>query len=163
MCSHLPTSPLSHDSTQTPTPTPPPSFNTQPTHNLATSPPYPTQTSNPSPSPSFNTQNNHNLDTSPLSHTQVSTPTPSPSPNTHTTHKLATSSPTSNPPPTWKRIPRAAVEHASKEKVVSGMKRTLPRTQQQFELPKKRHMVSEIDEENIQILAEVGVQPLQEQ
>ena len=55
------------------------------------------------------------------------------------------------------------MEPASKEKVVSGMKRTLPRTQQQSELPKKRHVVSEIDEENIQILAEVGVQPLQEQ
>ena len=146
---HLPTSPLSSDSTQTSTSTPPPSFNTQLTHNLATSPLSPTQTSNPSPSPSFNTQTTHNLATSPLNPTQISNPTLSPSPNTHTTHNLATSSPTPNPSPTWKRIPRATVEHALKEKVVRGMKRTLPSTQQQSDLPNKRHVVSQIDEENI--------------
>ena len=46
---------------------------------------------------------------------------------------------------------------------MSGMKRTLPSTQQQSELPKKRHVVSQVDEENIQIFAEASVQPHQEQ
>ena len=104
-----------------------------------------------------------NLTTSPLNPTQNSNPTLSPSPNIHTTIKLATSSPTPKPSPTWKRIPRAAVEHKSTEKVVKGTERALPNTQQQSELPKKRHVVSQTDEENIQILAEAGVQPRQEQ
>ena len=55
------------------------------------------------------------------------------------------------------------MEHTPTEKVVKGTKRALPSTQQQSELPKKRHVVSQTDEENIQILAEAGVQPRQEQ
>ena len=152
---HLPNCPMSSNAVQHSP------FNNQPNHNLATSSPSLTQNSNPSPPPPSNTQTTLNLATTPLNPTHNPNPTPSqttlnlttsslnptqnsnptlsPSPNIHTTIKLATSSPIPKPSPTWKRIPRAAVEHTPTEKVVKGTKRAFPGTQQQSKLPKKRH------------------------
>ena len=75
----------------------------------------------------------------------------------------------SPPPPnttdktTWKRILRVDVEHKPSQVVSSGTKRAFPTDQQQTELPKKRSVVSHVDEENIQILAKAGFQPCQKQ
>ncbi|XP_023917240.1 uncharacterized protein LOC112028778 [Quercus suber] len=73
--------------------------------------------------------------------------------------------PSSNAPsrPTWKRILRAEMEQKPCQAATCGTKRVLPDDIQQSELPKRRFVVSQVDEEQIQILAESGVQPCQKQ
>ena len=90
--------------------------------------------------------NSPHIPTPTLPHPIISSDIPNPSPPPpNTTNKT-----------TWKRILRADVEHNPSLVVSNGTKRAFPTNQQQTELPKKRSMVSQVDEENIQILAEAG-------
>ena len=64
---------------------------------------------------------------------------------------------------TWKRIPRPVSQEAVFKSEPLGQKRAAPHHAHQSELPSKKYMVSQIDNENILILAEAGSQPCQEQ
>ena len=120
-------------------------------------------------------QPNPNTLTTPHGHNPQQT-TNQPIPNTLTTkddHDLnpsapdspnltPTSSNTTNRP-TWKRMPRAEVEQKPCQLASCGTKRTLPDYKHQSELPKRRAVVSQVDEVELQILAKAGPQPCQEQ
>ena len=64
---------------------------------------------------------------------------------------------------TWKRIPRPGTQEALIKTEPLGQKRAAPHHAHQSELPSKKYLVSQIDNENILILAETGSQPYQEQ
>ena len=64
---------------------------------------------------------------------------------------------------TWKRTPRIGTQGASIKNEPLGKKRAAPHHAHQSELPSKKYLVSQIDIENILILAEAGSQPCQEQ
>ena len=91
------------------------------------------------------------------------------SPPHHTTKNTSVSSsqnraPTNTPPlATWKRIPRTTSQETLTKTEVLGQKRAAPHHAHQSELPSKKYMVSQIDNENILILVEAGSQPYQEQ
>ena len=81
--------------------------------------------------------------------------------STHTSNQNIPSTQKSPPHPShissWKRILRATVAHTHNLSTLSGSKRAL--NEDQLELPSKRHAVSQVVEENKQILAEAGYQP----
>ena len=141
-----PTSPLHHTSknasvssskNRAPNDTPPSLH----THNMA--------------SPTINTPN-----------TNTNNPTPPPL----TASKNASVPPSKNKAPndtpplaTWKRTPRTGTQEALIKNEPLGKKRAAPHHAHQSELPSKKYLVSQIDNENILILAEAGSQPCQEQ
>ena len=61
----------------------------------------------------------------------------------------------------WKRILRATVAHTQNLSTLSGSKHALNEDQPEF--PSKRRAISQVVEENKQILAEAGYQPCQKQ
>ena len=87
-----------------------------------------------------------------------------------TTSKNASVPPSKNRAPkdtpplaTWKRTPRTRTQEALIKNKPLGKKCAAPHHAHQSELPSKKYLVSQIDNENILILAEVGSQPCQEQ
>ena len=87
---------------------------------------------------------------------------------TNSTHSNNSNIPTNlNFPPhpshisSWKRILRATIAHTHNLSTLSGSKCAI--NEDQPELPSKRHAVSQVVEENTQILAEVGYQLCQKQ
>ena len=68
-----------------------------------------------------------------------------------------------HPLATWKRIPRTASQETLTKTELLGQKRAAPHHDHQSELPSKKFMVSQTDNENILLLAEAGSQPCQEQ
>ena len=91
--------------------------------------------------------------TSPQHHTTKNTSVSSLQNRAHTnTHPLAT----------WKRIPRNASHEAMTKTELLGQKRAAPHHDHQSELPSKKFMVSQIDNETPLLLAEAGSQPCQE-
>ena len=72
--------------------------------------------------------------------------------------------PNDTPPlATQKCTPRTGTQEALIKTEPLGKKRAAPHHAHQFELPSKKYLVSQIDNENILILAEAGSQPCQEQ
>ena len=90
------------------------------------------------------------------------------SPQHHTTKNTSVSSlqnraPTNTHPlATWKRIPRNTAHEALTKTALLGQKRAAPHHDHQSELPSKKFMVSQIDNETPLLLAEAGSQPCQE-
>ena len=89
---------------------------------------------------------------------------PSDPPPTNSTHSTNSYIPTTiNSPPhpshtsSWKRILKATIAHTHNLSTLSGSKRAL--NEDQPELPNKRHAVSQVVDENTQLLAEAGYQP----
>ena len=97
-----------------------------------------------------------------------STPNPLTTPNVPKLSPPSSDTPNLTPPsskspsrPTWKCILKTEVEQKPCKAATCGTKRVLPDDIQQSKLPKRRFMVSQVDEEHIQILAKAGVQPCQ--
>uniref|UniRef100_A0A7N2N1I1 DUF4283 domain-containing protein n=1 Tax=Quercus lobata TaxID=97700 RepID=A0A7N2N1I1_QUELO len=86
---------------------------------------------------------------------------PPPTLSTYSSNSNIPTNPISPPHPShissWKRILKAIVAHTHNLSTFSGSKRAL--NEDQPELPSKRHAVSQVGEENTQILAEAGYQP----
>ena len=113
----------------------------------------------------------HTSNPAPLNNlTTLDVPNPTP-PNTLTAPDVTNQAPSSpaipnpTPPslnttsrPTWKRILKADVKQKTCQVASCGTKRALPYDKHQSELPIKRSVVSQVDEEQIQILAEAGSQ-----
>ena len=89
---------------------------------------------------------------------------PSDPPPTNSTHSTNSYIPTTtNSPPhpshtsSWKIILKATIAHTHNLSTLSGSKRAL--NEDQPELPNKCHAVSQVVDENTQLLAEAGYQP----
>lgn len=67
------------------------------------------------------------------------------------------------PQPTWKRIPRADSKLATSKTEVLGLKRAATHSSHQSELSNMKHVVSQLDMDNTEILAEASSQPCQKQ
>ena len=85
--------------------------------------------------------------------------------STHTSNQNIPSTQKSPPYPShisyWKRILKTTVAHTHNLSTLSGSKRAL--NEDQPELPSKRHAVSQVVEENKEMLAKAGYQPCQKQ
>ena len=81
--------------------------------------------------------------------------------STHTSNQNIPSTQKSPPHPShissWNRILKATIAHTHNLSTLSGSRHAL--NEDQPELPSKRHAVSQVVEENKQILAEAGYQP----
>ncbi|XP_023875040.2 uncharacterized protein LOC111987559 [Quercus suber] len=105
----------------------------------------------------------HTSNTAPPTTTTPNTDTNNPTPPPLNTSKNTSVPPSKNRAPndtpplaTWKRIPRPETQEALIKTEPLGQKRAAPHHPHQSDLPSKKYLVSQIDTENILILAEAG-------